>query len=47
MVVGNLVQFNVIYCLIVEKVSDLKIDNQFLEQLVEFVVYESLDVICK
>ena len=47
MVVGNPAQPNATYRLIAEKVSDLKIDNQSLEQLVESVVYESLDAIRK
>jgi hypothetical protein len=47
MVTGNPTQPNATYRLIAEKVSDLKIDNQSLEQLVESVVYESLDAIRK
>ena len=47
MVTGNSAQPNATYRLIAEKVSDLKIDNQSLEQLVESVVYESLDAIRK
>ncbi|PWB13877.1 preprotein translocase subunit SecA [Acinetobacter sp. AM] len=44
---GSPEQPNHTYKLIAEKVSELNIDNQALEQLVESAVYESLDAIRK
>lgn len=44
---GSLHRPNENYQLIAEKVSALNIDNQYLEQLVESVVFESLEAIRK
>lgn len=45
--VGSFERPNENYLLIAEKVSQLNIDNQYLEELVESVVYESLEAIRK
>lgn len=45
--VGSFERPNENYLLIAEKVSQLNIDNQYLEELVESVVYESLKAIRK
>jgi len=47
LVSGSPEQPNHTYKLIAEKVSELNIDNEALEQLVESAVYESLDAIRK
>jgi hypothetical protein len=44
---GSFERPNENYLLIAEKVSQLNIDNQYLEELVESVVYESLEAIRK
>ncbi|MFN4051759.1 MAG: preprotein translocase subunit SecA [Acinetobacter junii] len=44
---GSFERPNEKYLLIAEKVSQLNIDNQYLEELVESVVYESLEAIRK
>lgn len=44
---GSFERTNENYLLIAEKVSQLNIDNQYLEELVESVVYESLEAIRK
>mgnify|MGYP006272618283 FL=1 len=45
--VGSFERPNENYLLIAEKVNQLNIDNQYLEELVESVVYESLEAIRK